>query len=77
LGVVEEIQKISVKELTTIRIVENGIVHEMSIDVVDRYVTGSSPNSLSAPLRAFVSALQQLSRSPAGIDVEFVVPFKR
>jgi hypothetical protein len=73
---VEEIQKISVKELTTIRIVDNGIVHEMSVDAVERYVTSGSPSSVSAPLRVLVSALKQLSLSPGGIDVEFVVPFK-
>ena len=73
---VEEIQKISVKELTTIRIVENGVVHEMSVDTVERYVTTASPNSVSAPLRVLASALKQLSLSPGGIDVEFVIPFK-
>jgi hypothetical protein len=74
---VEEIQKISVRELTTIRIIENGVAHEMSIDVADRFVSVGQQNQSSAPLRALVSSLQQLARGPAGFEIEFVVPFKR
>jgi len=77
--VVEEIQKIKIHELATVRLVLSDVVHEVS---VDRLAAGYVPSveigqRVSKCLGMLGTAIQELSKQGVGIGIEFVVPVVR
>jgi hypothetical protein len=72
----EEILRIRIKELHTIRIVEKGITYEMPLGKIKDYLVSSTNNPIAGPLQALGTAIEQLSQSPHGIEIEFVIPVK-
>jgi hypothetical protein len=73
----EEILKIEIGELTTIRMVENGIAYEMPIGKIDQYLQSVANHPLAGVLRQLKVAIEALSQKPSGIKTEFVIPVKR
>ncbi len=72
----EEILKVGVGELTTIRIKQNGIVTEMPISKIGEYL-GARTDDIAALFLQLGIVLKGLSAKPSGIETEFVIQIKR
>jgi hypothetical protein len=72
----EEILKLGVSELTTIRIIKNGIVTEMATSKINEHF-GTQTDNVAALYLQLARVLKDLSAEPSGIKTEFVIPIKR
>jgi hypothetical protein len=72
----EEILKLNVNELTTIRIIKDGIATEMSIDKLDSFFA-TNQEKHAAAFRQLAVCLNELAAKPHGIETQFVIPIKR
>jgi hypothetical protein len=72
----EEILKVSIGELKTIRIINNGIVTEMPISKIGEHFRGQTDGVAALFLQLGI-VLNGLSAKPSGIATEFVIPIKR
>jgi hypothetical protein len=72
----EEILKIAISELTTIRIKKDGVTTEMPIDKIGQHF-GAQTDQIAAAYMQLAVVLKALSAKPSGIETEFVIPVKR
>jgi hypothetical protein len=74
---VEEVQKIKIEELGTVRIIyEDGDIVETSLSKLENKPPGGLDAGTAGALKSLSNAVRQLSNKGTKFGIEFVIPVK-